>query len=386
MRRRTVLGSIGAGAIAGLAGCGSSSGDGDEGGTTGGTASSSTGTASGVKDFGGTEISVLLNGGPIQEGFRQIVIPHVEEKYNMTINSSVAFTSEQMSQARSNPNNPPDAFNMDVIGVAAGNREGWLEDLSAHADALANWDSIHPKLRHEDYGHAGVSWQIGEVGPVLNTGTGVWDAGSLPATQDAIFRNCRDVSMTPFSWTNGPYTLLLASTIATDNGKEYFQSSDVDVEAGFEYLRETLARKNTTTITGESQLRNMIGSGNADTIPSIYMFGMIDVWQNVDDVTFARNLDPLSIPIAESLGVAAESDNKEAALAYVNEAFDPEIQRRLSQFMGTGTAVEGVENQPKAREFGAPTPDEFDNLVWPDFDYVSENRSQWSNRWSQIFG
>jgi len=180
--------------------------------------------------------------------------------------------------------------------------------------------------------------------------------------------------------------LLLAATIQKDKGKEYFQSSDVDIDAGFQYLKETMAKKDTTTITGESQLRNMIGSGTADTIPSIYMYGMIDVWQNVDSVAFGRNLDPLSIPIAESLGVAANSNKKEAALAYVNEAFSPEMQKKLSQFMGTSPTVKGVDRQPKAKQFGSPTPDQFDNFVWPDFDYVSKNRSDWSQRWAQVFG
>lgn len=368
--RRRFLTGAGATGVTGLAGCSQAiPGSGGQGG----------------KDFGGAEINVMLNGGPIQEGFRRHVIPHVEEKYNMTINSEVGFTSSQVSKIQANPNNPPDAFNMDVIGIARAHRNGWLEPLDQYSDDLfSNWEQIYPKLQFENYGHTGAAWMIGEVCPVVNTGTGVWD--EPPSDWDTVFKECKDVALTPFSWTNGVYTLLAAATIAEGKGADYFQSSDINVDAGFEYLKEHLLPKDPTVVTGGSQFRQMMASGDIDTINNYFSFGLTDVVLDKDEVQLARRPDPFGIPIAETLAVSKESDNKEAAIAYVNEAFSKEMQEKLSEFMGSGVTTKNAELQPKAKEFGSPTPDVWDELVWPDFDWIGENRSDWASRYSEMFG
>lgn len=384
--RRTFLTGVGASGAVALAGCIGGGGGGSDGSGGGGSdgAGASTGSASG-KQFSGTELTVMLNGGPIQEGFRKFVIPKVEEKYGMTINSEVGFTSSQVSKIRSNPNNPPDAFNMDVIGIANAHANGWLEPMDKYADsAFTNWDRIYSKLTFERYDFTGASWMIGEVCPVVNTGTGNWD--SVPSSWDTVFKDGSEVAITPFSWTNGVYTLLVASALAEGKGADYFQSSDVNVDAGFQYLEENLQPKSPTVVTGGSQFRQMMGSGQIDTINNYFSFGLTDVVLNNEPVKLARRPDPFGIPIAETMAVSKESDNKEAAMAYVNEAFSKEMQEKLSDFMGSGVTTKNAELQQKAKDFGAPTPDTWDKLVWPDFGYIGENRSDWSQRYGQMFG
>jgi spermidine/putrescine-binding protein len=389
MNRRSLLAAVGTGAALGLAGCtgggGSNEGSGQNAAGSDGTTVGTTGSGGGAKDFGGQEITVMLNGGPIQEGFRKFVIPRVEEKYNLNINSKVGFTSTQVSQIQANPNNPPDVLNMDVIGVARAYRNGWLEPMTNYTDSvLTNWDQIYSKVRFDQYDNTGAAWMIGEVCPVVNTSTGTWD--SPPSSWEAVFTDSEDVALTPFSWTNGVYTLLVASALETGNGAEYFQSSDVDVDAGFKYLEENLAPKEPTVVTGGSQFRQQMASGQIDTINNYFTFGLTDVVLQNDPVQLARRPDPFGIPIAETLAVTKNSDNKEAAMAYVNEAFSKEMQEKLSQFMGSGVTTKNAELQQKAKDFGAPTPDTWDKLVWPDFEFIGQNRSDWSQRYAQLFG
>ncbi len=389
--RRRFLTSVGATSAVALAGCSGGGGDGDadgsggSDGSGGGDGGSTDGSSGGTKDFGGQEITVMLNGGPIQEGFRKFVIPHVEEKYNLKINSKVGFTSTQVSKIQANPDNPPDAFNMDVIGVARAHRNGWLEPMDKYTDSVfTNWDQIYDKVRFEQYDNTGAAWMIGEVCPVVNTGTGTWD--SVPGDWDTVFKECEDVAITPFSWTNGVYTLFVASALAKGKGAEYFQSSNVDIDAGFQYLKDNLKPKDPTVVTGGSQFRQMMASGRIDTINNYFSFGLTDVVLQRDSVELARRPDPFGIPIAETMAVAKNSDNKEAAMAYVNEAFSKEMQEKLSEFMGSGVTTKNAELQSKAKKFGAPTPDTWDKLVWPDFEYISSSRSEWSQRYAQMFG
>jgi putative spermidine/putrescine transport system substrate-binding protein len=249
---------------------------------------------------------------------------------------------------------------------------------------LTNWDQIYSKVRFDQYDNTGAAWMIGEVCPVVNTSTGTWD--SPPSSWEAVFTDSEDVALTPFSWTNGVYTLLVASALETGNGAEYFQSSDVDVDAGFKYLEENLAPKEPTVVTGGSQFRQQMASGQIDTINNYFTFGLTDVVLQNDPVQLARRPDPFGIPIAETLAVTKNSDNKEAAMAYVNEAFSKEMQEKLSQFMGSGVTTKNAELQQKAKDFGAPTPDTWDKLVWPDFEFIGQNRSDWSQRYAQLFG
>jgi len=53
--------------------------------------------------------------------------------------------------------------------------------------------------------------------------------------------------------------------------------------------------------------------------------------------------------------------------------------------MGSGVTHEDAEVNEQALEFGATTSDEFDELAFPDFEYIWKNRSDWSQRYNSLF-
>jgi len=53
--------------------------------------------------------------------------------------------------------------------------------------------------------------------------------------------------------------------------------------------------------------------------------------------------------------------------------------------MGCGVTNQNAAVDDTALEFGATTADEFDQLTFPDFQYIWENRDSWSERYNSLF-
>lgn len=367
--RRTFISLTGTGVVGSMAGCT---------GLTGGEGSNSDNADSDdsdAKDFGGKELNVTLNVGAFAEVFKKNVIPKVEEKYNLKINFESAVTTTQLTKIQANPDNPPDVAMLDVIGVEKASREGWLEPLSDHTDVLTNYGDIYDKFKH--YDDTGVSWEVGEVFPVVNT-----NERDVPTTWDSAMKDAGSTALVPFSWSAGPYLLLMASAVATG---EDFGSGELDVEAGFDYLETHVKPSVSTTYGGVASAKQQIASGNIDTIMPFWAYMVFDMHLNDSPVKGAWRCDPAGIPVAETLVVPKGSSNKEAAMHYVNEALSVEFQETMSAAMGAGVTNKNAEVADVAKQYGVTTPDKFDQLTYPDFQYIWENRSDWSDRWNQIF-
>ncbi|MEF8841365.1 MAG: extracellular solute-binding protein [Haloarculaceae archaeon] len=355
-------------------------GDGGDGGSDGGDGGGSTDTATeteeGARDFGGETLNVMLNVGAIDTVHKQELIPRVEEKYNLEINTETAVTTQQLTQIQANPDNPPDVIIPDVIGIEKANREGWLEPMSDHTDIVTNLSDIYDKFVH--YDSTGVSWEIGEVAPVVNTN--MWD--EVPTSYEQVMTESSGTSLVPFSWSGGPYLLLMASAIATG---EDFSSPDLDVESGFDYLEENLKPNVSNTYQGVASAKQQLAGGNVDTLNVFWDYMVFDMFQNDAPIDVVFRPDPVGIAFAESVAVPKNTDKMEAAMTYANECLSVEFQEAMSAAMGAGVTNENATIAEGAEAFGAATPDTFDQLAFPDFQYIWENRDDWSQRWDETF-
>lgn len=391
MKRRALLGGLGAGALGTLAGCLGGDGDGvpegdddtgDDGDDTGddgdgGDTDDGENGGGDEYDFGGEELDVILNVGEISTVHREHIIPKMEEEYNLQINAEEAVTTEQLTQLQANPDDPPDVIIPDLIGVERANNEGWLASIEDHLDIVTNYEDIHEKFRH--YDGTGVSWQVGEVCPLINTN--LWD--ETPTTWEEAMTGGEQIALVPFSWSAGPYLLLMASAIATDGD---FTSDDLDVDAGFEYLEENLQPNVTTSYSGVASAKQQIASDNFDTLLPFWSYMTFDMFQEEAPIETVRQPDPVGIAFAECVAVPEGTDMTEAAMLYVNECLSVEFQEEMSAQMGEGVTNVNATVDEQAEEYGAPTADEFDDLAYPDFRYIWENRDEWGQRWDQIFG
>lgn len=365
--RRKFIALTGSGVVGSMAGCT---------GLTGGGGSNNTGNDdSNARDFGGAELNVTLNVGAFSEVFKKYLIPKVEEKHNLNISFESAVTTTQLTKIQANPDNPPDVAMIDLIGVEKAQRKGWLAKISDYEDIVTNYSDIYDKFKH--YGDTGVSWEIGEIFPVVNT-----NQRSVPKTWDAAIKGANSAALVPFSWSAGPYLLLMASAIATGDD---FGSNKLDVDAGFQYLEQNLKPNVSTTYGGVASAKQQIASGNLDTIMPFWAYMIFDMFLNDSPVKGAWRPEPAAIPVAETLVVPKGSDKKEAAMAYVNEALSVEFQEKMSAAMGAGVTNKNAQVADVAKQFGVTTPDKFDQLTYPDFQYIWENRSDWSNQWNKVF-
>lgn len=375
LQRRRFLAGVGAGIVGGIAGCtGGGDGDGDDDGAA--TTEAPDDSDGPDLDFGGEELNVTLNVGAFAEVFKKHLIPRVENKYNLSVNFEEAFTTQSLTKIQANPDNPPDVAMIDVIGVEKASRNGWLEPISDHTDIVRNYGDIPSKFKH--YDDTGVSWEVGEVFPVVNSDE--WD--TMPTSWDGVMRNAKSISLVPFSWSGGPYLLLMASAVATG---EDFSSGDLDVDAGFDYLEEHLAPKVKSTYGGVASAKQQIASGNVDTILDFWAYMVFDMFLNKSPVKGVWRPDPAAIPVAETVVVPQGTDKMDAAMAYVNEALSVEFQEAASAEMGAGVTNQKATVAPIAKNFGAPTADDFDKYTFPNFQYIWDNREAWGERWAEIF-
>lgn len=381
--RRTFLKIGGASAIGmtGLSGClGGGGGGGDE---SGGDESSgddsggddTSGDTDDAIDFGGADLDVMLNVGAISSLHKQHLIPRVEEKYNLNINTETAVTTGQLTKVEANPENPPDVLIPDVIGIDKAARDERLEPLTDHTDLVPEVEKINDKFVH--YDGAAASWEVGEVFPVINTN--LWD--STPTTHAEAMMNSNSTAVVPFSWSAGPYLLLMASAIATGNSFD----SRLDVQAGFDWMEENFAPNVTTEFGGVASAKQQLASGNIDTTNLFWDYMVFDMFKNDQPIDPLFRLDPTGIAFAETVAVTRNANNMDAALVYANECLSAQFQEKSSEVMGSGVTHEDASINPTAKEFGATTSDEFDELSFPDFEYIWENRSEWSERYNSLF-
>lgn len=382
--RRTFLKLGGASAIGmtGLSGCLTGGGDGGAGDepndTTDGSGDGGDGTTSGdgdAMDFGGADLNVMLNVGAISTVHEEHLIPRVEEKYNLNINTTTAVTTEQLTQVQANPDSPPDVLIPDVIGIERAAREEWLEPLTDHTDLVPEVENIHDKFVH--YDGTGASWEVGEVLPVINTN--MWD--STPSSHAEVMKNSNATAAVPFSWSGGPYLLLMASAIAT--GESF--DSKLDVNAGFQWLEENFAPNVSSEYGGVASAKQQLASGNVDTLNLFWDYMVFDMFESGQPIDPLFRLDPKGIAFAEAVAVTRNANNMDAALVYANECLSPQFQETASKEMGCGVTNKNASVAPKAEEFGATTSDEFDQLMFPDFQYIWENRDDWSERYNSLF-
>lgn len=354
-----------------LAGClGDDEDDGDDGSDGDGTTNGSDGEF----DFGGADLEVMLNFAPLDEAHKRFVIPTVEEQYNVNVVTNVGSTSEMLSRIRADPDNPPDVVLMDPIGLSGGSQEGILEPIQDHTDVVTNYDDVYDMFKHNE----GVSWIADEVMPVIHTQR--WD--STPESWEEVTSEDHPLALLPFSWSAGPAMVALASTIAT--GTE-FQSTDIDEDAAFGWLEENIRSAFHTTYDGTAQAKQMLLSGEVDTILPTWNHLMYGLWQEDAPIQTINNPSPVGVAAGNGLAVPEGSDNIEAAMLYVNEVLSVEAQEEMLPIIGAGTVNQNAEVPDEVLEFGVPTEDDFETLEFPNYEYLSGEWDGWTDRWETLF-
>jgi len=389
--KRQVLkaaGGLGVAGLTGLAGCTSgsdSSGeptssptseadtDSSTPGTTSGTATSSGQEA---MDFGGEEITVLVNLGGLATFQREVVVPRVEEKYNLNINTEQTTTGPMVSQIQANPDSPPDVVDINPNGIWTLNRNDYLATFSDYPDVMTNAEQVYDHVKYFD--DTGMGWMLQEVMPIINTNA--YD--SNPSSWVETVENAESIAIPPYTWTQG-LMLLMSAAIATGDD---FSSSDLDVESGWEWQQEHMEPKTYTVINGQSQAKQLVSQGQVDALVPTWDSWLLDMYRNDAPVAGARGLSPASIDATQTFGVP-KNGNVEAGMAYVNEAVSAYAQERHPQYTGCGIVNSEAQYPQEILDLGIDPVQEGDlsNLKRPDYQYMWDNSDQWAETWNTIY-
>jgi len=374
-RRKYLKTTAAVGLFGTLAGClGDDDGDSGDGDGDGGTDGGDDDGSNSEHDFGGAELEVMLNFAPLDEAHERFVIPEVEEKYNVSVVTDVGSTSEMLSRIRADPDNPPDVVLMDPIGLSGGSQEGILEPIQDHTDLVTNYSDVYDMFKHDE----GVSWIADEVMPAIHSQR--WE--STPESWEAVASEDHPLALLPFSWSAGPAMVALANTIAT---RDDFQTTDVDEDAAFGWLEDNVRPTFHTTYDGTAQAKQMLLSGEVDTILPTWNHLMYGLWQEDAPIQTINNPDPTGIAAGNGLAVPEGSENIEAAMLYVNEVLSVEAQEEMLPIIGAGTVNQNAEVPEEVLEFGVPTEEDFETLEFPKYEYLSEEWDGWTDRWETVF-
>lgn len=328
-------------------------------------------------DFGGESMDALVGVSPaIGNVHHGLVIPEVERKYNLEVNMQQAATGQIVSTLEANPDDPPDVLGMNTEGIHLANENDWLETLDT--DIVDTLDQITPELRW--YDDVAASWYVGEQFPIVNTD--VW--GSPPTSwEEAVTESETGILMAPFIWTQGTQ-LLLASVIAA--GGDY-GSRDLDIDAGFEWLENTVKPNVFSFVEGPGTAQTSVASGAVDTIWPGYNQWVWDMVQEGLPVMGVSRPDPHGVFLANSVTVPKEGDVTKGML-YAREMLSQRTQERLVQIMGAAPTMEGIDIPEEIVEaVDPPTVEHIQNgdVKIPDYGFMWDNMDDWGDRWNQIF-
>jgi putative spermidine/putrescine transport system substrate-binding protein len=183
------------------------------------------------------------------------------------------------------------------------------------------------------------------------------------------------VALPGFNTTAGSLTVMIAGERA---GVDAFTNPD----AAFKSLAEIKPNVRKTYISG-SELTNLFSTGEV-SVAAVQDFAVPAIQAAIPTAKWAE-LDEGAFLIFNTLNIGAKSANKDLAHAFINYRLSPEVQKKFAT-VGDGVVNKNVVLTPEETKTMAYGPEAIAKLRKPDFVKMLETKSDWSNRWDQVFG
>lgn len=222
-----------------------------------------------------------------------------------------------------------------------------------------------------------------EYGPAFTVGRYgiIYDAAQVtePITswQDLWREDLRGrVAIPGFRTSSGPLTVIVAGDRA---GVDAFE----DPDAAFASLAELEPNIVTTYSTG-SELVNLFTTGEV-VVGALQDFAIPAIQAAIPTAEWAP-LEEGRFGIFSTVNIAANSQNRELAHAFVNWRLDRGVQRELALSTGDAVVNARTELAPDEARYAAHGEEEISALRTPDYRALIEVQSDWETRWNEIFG
>lgn len=223
----------------------------------------------------------------------------------------------------------------------------------------------------EDFGPA---YTVGRIGIVYDTAR----VAEPITTWDDLWRDDLEgmLSLPGITTTAGPMVVMLAGQHA---GASAFEDPDAAF-AAVEALEPNVVKNYNTG----SEVINLFSTGEV-AVSMIQDFALGRLQEAVPSVTWAE-LEDGDIAVLNTLNVPTGAENVELAHAFINFVLDPERQKVLAENGVDAPVVESVELSEAAAQQWTYGREMIDSLQRIDYDRMNAAKSDWIDRWNEIFG
>ena len=351
IRRRAVLGSVGAAAIA---------------------APVITGRRAAAAD---RSITIGIYTGQQGDVVRKQIIPIFEKKYQCKVFATEGVTLGQIAAMRATRNNPKyTVMFVDDIGIDLAKREGLIEKLPR--DEMPNLARVMDRFIYNE--GFGAAFAMSAAGLAYNTERGK-PLDSYGDLWDPQLRG-RFLMCTPKATQS---LFLLIAAVAVTTGKPYAEAQ-YQIEQAWPRM--------------ESLKSNVLSMFEGETAVVQVMQGQADV----AGLFYSKSVNPYTVrgaPVSmcypregtfagiNCVSLVKNGPERELGVAFMNHMLDPDIQRLLAEATLTAPTIPGLEFKPEVIKFMAyPESKMKDMAIFsPDWSFINPIRSKLLEKYNQVF-
>ena len=313
------------------------------------------------------ELTVAVHGGTFAETMKKCYIEPFEKRYNAKVNVVIGASTDQLAKLRAQKNDPQlDIPYMDWDVAVQAKAEGLIEKLDQ--SKIPNISQVYNILLDKDgyiLGHffsaTILAYNTNFVKEAPRSWKDLWD----PKYKGKI-------ALSDITGTAGYHSLLMIN--------KAFGGDITNLAPAFDALKK-LKGGIVTFFHHPDMLISLVQRGEV----------WIATWY-ADRTGAAQRIGvpiAFSIPkegaagIRGSLSITKGSKNRDLAEKYINMALTPECQACLAENSSLGPANKNVKLSPEIAKKVVYGPEQIDSLYFPDAQYVSEHRAEWSERWNK---
>ena len=318
-------------------------------------------------DFKGEELVVQTLTGSAGRFFEKEIAKDFEGKYNAEIVMVQSLTSDMVAKMRANAGYQQDA---DVwMGVETGavilDKEHLVEPMTE--GGVPNLTKVIPGARKKGDGF--VNFVLASMCIAYNTEK--LKTTDLPKSwTDLADPKYKGRLLLPAA--NSVFATTLMTKYADSPGWNY-DSIDPAIAALKKVTPNVL-----TYWTGYDQLFNLMNSGQA-WLAVTAADRVIDQALKGAPVACAYPEEG-TVFIANSVGISKGTKHKKLAEAFVNHLLSDEVQKRMSDVLGMGPVVEGVNLTPQVKAM-LPQAKAAAQSTSPDWEKIAARQAQWTDRY-----
>ncbi|MCJ8521151.1 putative spermidine/putrescine transport system substrate-binding protein [Pseudorhizobium tarimense] len=309
-------------------------------------------------------------GGPYEEIIRERIIEPFEKKFGVNVTyDAVGSASQDYAKTKATGGRP----GFDVVVMTAsqsldGCREGLLQPLTAAA--VPNISSLNPQLR-------AIAGECGAVHELQYLSL-VWRKDKLPeglsSWSDLLDERLSGKVMLPtFQNVMAAY---LISVMSVTNGGDLLDEVDPGFEAVAALAKGSLGFEQSSAV-----MENYIKDGRAWAMP--FWNGRAQLLMESGlPVDYVRPKEG-TVPLIATLNVPIGSENKEAALEFVNFWLEKTSQEAWVTGYKVGSARPDIDVPDEVRARQITTETDLNALLLPDLSALSQRLPQWGARWER---